>query len=401
MLLAALFWLLLFCTLFSYFLYPFIIFVVSKFYRHRKAEVFDDPPSDSETNTDEEGGGEVSSGIDEPFLSLIITAYNEEHRIREKLENTLEIDFPAERYEIIVASDCSEDDTDKIVKEYADKRVKLVRAQERLGKENAQRTAIDAAKGSIIVFSDVATSIPEDALQKLVVYFDDASVGAVSSEDRFVSQEGEVAGEGAYVKYEMWLRKLESSAAGLVGLSGSFFAARKSICEEWDIHSPSDFNTALNSARAELRAVTAPDVLGFYQDLKDPSKEYTRKIRTVIRGMTALSRHTDVLNPAKFGFFSFQVFAHKLMRWLVPWFLMALFVVSALIATHDIFYGLMFLGQLVFYGLAIAAHYSERIRSNHLIKIIYFFVQVNVALFDAACRFWAGKRMTTWKPSAR
>lgn len=226
-------------------------------------------------------------------------------------------------------------------------------------------------------------------------------VWAVSSEDRFISQDGAVAGEGAYVKYEMWLRQQESKLAGLVGLSGSFFAVRKSLCDEWDIHSPSDFNTALNTAKAGLRAVTAPDVLGFYQDLKDPSKEYQRKIRTVVRGMTGLSRHSEVLNFGRFGFFSFQVLSHKLMRWLTPWFLLATFLTNALIADNSLFYFLTFGVQLAFYGVAVVAHFLPNLQSISIIKLVYFFVQVNIALLDASIKFIAGQRMTTWKPSAR
>lgn len=367
---------------YSYFLYPVLVLVLRRFGGERK----------------ERPGTFVSAELG---ITMIITAYNEKLRIRDKLENALEIDFPKDRLEILVASDCSDDGTDDIVREYADRGVRLVRAEERLGKENAQWAGIQQAKGDIIVFSDVATQIPPDALQKLIAYFDDPSVGAVSSEDRFISQDGGVAGEGAYVKYEMWLRRQESALAGLVGLSGSFFAARKEVCQQWDIHSPSDFNTALNSARLGLRAVTAPDVLGFYQDLKDPSKEYARKIRTVIRGMTALARHPDVLNPAKYQLFALQVFSHKLMRWLVPWFLLGLFLVSGIMAGSHWFYGLAFFAQIVFYALALAAHYHEGLRANPVVKIVYFFVQVNVAIFDASCRFLAGTRMTTWKPSAR
>src|SRR5690606_5281565 len=169
--------------------------------------------------------------------------YNEEARIREKIENTLMVRFDPTRLELIVASDCSDDKTDDIVREYADRGVRLVWSAERLGKENSQRTAIEAARGDVIVFSDVATQIPEDALEKLEAYFQDPQIGAVSSEDRFISKDGSIAGEGAYVKYEMWLRQQESKLAGLVGLSGSFFAARKEVCQIWDIHSPSDFNT--------------------------------------------------------------------------------------------------------------------------------------------------------------
>jgi len=373
-----LFWLLAVLAVYSYFLYPLLLIALR---RVRK-------PSASAVAT----GGEVT-------LSLIVTAYNEAGRIREKIENSLAIDYPG--LEIIIASDCSSDATDSIVQEYADRGVRLVRAAERLGKENAQWTAIQAAAGDILVFSDVATQIPVDALRKLAAYFADASVGAVSSEDRFISQTGEVAGEGAYVKYEMWLRSMESDLAGLVGLSGSFFAARKSVCQQWDIHSPSDFNTGLNCARAGFRAVTAPDVLGFYKDLSDPQKEYQRKVRTVLRGITAIARHPDVLSLSRYGLFAFQVWSHKIMRWGVPWFLVLLFLLNFRLLGSGAFYSLTFLGQLAFYGVAIAAHINASVKSNAIARLIYFFVQVNIGIADATLRFVSGKRMTTWQPSSR
>ena len=377
-----LFWLFGIAAVYSYFIYPLVLrLLVAK--------------AGAKTNV------EIAPPVSPASVSLIITAYNEETRVRAKIENSLQLQFDTAAFEIIIASDCSADATDDIVREYADRGVRLVRAPERLGKEHAQQCAIKEASGDILVFSDVATEIPADAIQKLMRYFNDPGVGAVSSEDRFISQDGAVAGEGAYVKYEMWLRQQESKLAGLVGLSGSFFAVRKSLCNEWDIHSPSDFNTALNTAKAGLRAVTAPDVLGFYQDLKDPSKEYQRKIRTVIRGMTGLSRHAEVLGFGKFGFFSFQVISHKLMRWLTPWFLLAVFLTNALIADSSLFYFLIFGAQLAFYGVAVVAHFLPNLQSISIIKLVYFFVQVNIALLDAGIKFIAGQRMTTWKPSAR
>jgi cellulose synthase/poly-beta-1,6-N-acetylglucosamine synthase-like glycosyltransferase len=377
-----LFWLMAIAALYSYFLYPIALKILVVF-RAPHAILPQGQPAES-----------IS-------MTLIITAFNEEVRIQEKIENSLALNFDKARLEIIIASDCSEDRTDSIVKGYEARGVRLVRADERLGKENAQLAAIKVARGDVLVFSDVATKIPEDALLCLEKYFLDPTVGAVSSEDRFVSQDGTVAGEGAYVKYEMWLRKLESQLSGLIGLSGSFFAARKVVCQEWDIHCPSDFNTALNTVKAGLRAVSAPDVLGYYQDLKDTSKEYQRKVRTVIRGMTGLARHKEVMSFNVFGVFAFQVISHKLMRWLAPWFFMALFVVNAMIVSNSFFYGLVFVGQLIFYGVAVAAHFASQLRDNAMIKIVYFFVQVNIALLDASIKFLSGKRMTTWKPSAR
>jgi glycosyltransferase involved in cell wall biosynthesis len=374
----AFFWLWLLLAVYSYFVYPVLLAALHALIPRRAAVRHAPPP--------------VS-------LTMIVTAYNEQARIRAKIDNTLAIDFPG--LEMIVASDCSSDSTDSIVREYESRRVRLVRAPERLGKENAQLHAIRAAGGDVIVFSDVATQVPADALRKLAAHFADPAIGAVSSEDRFIAQDGAVAGEGAYVRYEMWLRLMESDLAGLVGLSGSFFAARKSVCAQWDIHSPSDFNTALNCARLGLRAVTAPDVLGFYKDLADPQKEYQRKVRTVLRGMTAVARHADVLNVFRFGLFAWQVWSHKIMRWLAPWFLVLVFLTNLLlIGTREI-YVLTLAAQLAFYGAALLAHVSERAKRNAIVRIIYFFVQVNVAVADAFRRLLTGKRMTTWQPSAR
>ncbi|WP_417566817.1 glycosyltransferase family 2 protein [Marinobacter sp.] len=378
MMLKAIFWIAVFGTLFSYFIYPLLLQFLPHRYGakrpHRRLQ-------------------------SDPKVSLIVTAHNEAGRIREKLENCLALDYP--ELEIIVASDASTDDTDSIVLEYGARGVKLARAEERKGKEHAQLQAIKRATGDILIFSDVATFIPEDALGRMVRYFDDPSVGAVSSEDRFVSRDGSIVGEGAYVRYEMWLRGLESDRAGLVGLSGSFFAARRSVCDEWDIYSPSDFNTALNCARHRLVAVTAPDVLGHYQDVADASKEYQRKIRTIIRGLTALSRHLEVLNPFRFGWFSFQVFGHKLMRWAVPWFQVLLFITSILLAGHGVIYTLALLVQILFYGVVMAGHLKPGLRDRTVFKIPYFFVQVNLAIARATIDFLKGRRMTVWTPSKR
>lgn len=370
----------LFGVIYSYFVYPLILFVLSSW-----------RPAGPQSYR-------ASSGVS---VSLIITAHNEEQRIEDKLRNTFELDYPGDLLEIIVASDCSTDRTDEIVASHAGQGVTLVRADQHLGKEYAQWCAIQASKGDIIVFSDVATLIPANALQKLVVLFDDPRVGAVSSEDRFISDDGKLAGEGAYVRYEMWLRALESRLAGLVGLSGSFFAARREVCQQWDTQSPSDFNTALNCARAGFIAISSPEVCGHYKDVKDEKKEYARKIRTVIRGMTALGRHAEVLNPFKYGLFAFQVWSHKVMRWAVPWFMLLLLIVTVFMLGKSWFVNLLLIGQVGFYALALLGMKSEVWRENALVRLIYYFVQVNLALAHAAISYFSGKRMTTWTPSRR
>jgi len=336
-----------------------------------------------------------------PRLSLIITVHNEEGRIYEKLENTLLIDYPKDLLEIIVASDCSSDSTDSIVESFSDNGVRLVRVDERRGKEYAQLRAIRESSGDILVFSDVATRIPGNSLRILALQFEDSQIGAISSEDQFISHDGRIVGEGAYVKYEMWLRRLESERAGLIGLSGSFFAARREVCEKWDIYSPSDFSTALNCAKKGLVAITCPDVVGIYSDVKDPGLEYRRKIRTVVRGVTAITRHPEALNPFRMGLFAFQVWSHKIMRWGVPWFMIMLLVSSLLLAGEGPVYRLALWLQVAFYGVAALGWLFSTLRKYTAIRIIYFFVQTNIALANALLLFLAGKRMTVWIPSQR
>lgn len=377
----SLFWFAVFGSLFSYFIYPFTLILLKKFY-----------PSPLSTK--------ITASETLQSVTFIITAHNEAKQIKDKLDNTLELDRNGLEVQIIVASDFSTDGTDEIVESYADQGVELVRADQHLGKEYAQLCGIRAAKGDIIVFSDSATRLQASALKTLLPYFNNPAVGALSSEDRFLSTNGEVAGEGYYVKYEMWLRELESNCAGLVGLSGSFFAARKEVCEEWDIHSPSDFNTALNACKAKKISISCPDVEGFYPNIKDETKEYQRKLRTAIRGMTGLSRHTEVLNPSKFGWYAYQVWSHKVMRWLVPWF-MIISLLSNFTLLSEPFYIFTLLVQLAGAGIFALASLRPAFRSNSLIKLVYFFYQVNLALAHAAIKFFSGTRMTTWKPSAR
>lgn len=365
---------------YSYFLYPLILKLLPGRKHERDA-------SDNEQS--------YSS------LSLIITAHNEGQRISEKLENSLAIDYPQDLLEIIVASDCSTDATDEIVKSFADRGVRLVRADERKGKEYAQLCAVHGSKGTVLVFSDVATRIPKDALRALAGKFQIPEIGALSSEDRFISNNGELVGEGAYVKYEMWLRRLESDHAGLVGLSGSFFAARRSVCKDWDIHSPSDFNTALNCAKKGLVAITCPEVVGIYRDVKEPGLEYRRKVRTVIRGMTAILRHPEVLDPFRMGLFAFQVWSHKVMRWGVPWFMLLFAAATLSLAGEGLVFRLALWLQVSFYGTAAIGWLSGALRKYSAVRIIFFFVQTNLALAHALILFLAGKRMTVWTPSQR
>lgn len=343
----------------------------------------------------------VLSGIVYPRVSFIITAFNEETRIREKIDNSLQQAYPRERLEIVVASDCSTDKTDEIVLSYAGQGVRLIRASERKGKEAAQKLAVAQTSGDVLVFSDVATRLSPDGIATIVKSFHDPSVGCVSSVDRFVDADGKMSGEGAYVRYEMALRSLESRVNSLVGLSGSFFAARREVCSPWAEDLQSDFNTLLNSVKRGLRGVSDSASIGYYKNISDERREYQRKVRTILRGIAVLMRSLPLLNPFKHGLFAWQLFSHKLCRWLVPFAMIIAFVANGVLAIDSGGYRLLWSCQVLLYVGTLAYVQIERFPLRHALKLPAFFVLVNVSILDAWIRFLKGERIFRWDPSRR
>jgi glycosyltransferase involved in cell wall biosynthesis len=336
----------------------------------------------------------------EPKISLLITAHNEQDRIRAKIENSLILDYDPRRLEIIVASDGSTDGTEAIVATYPE--VKLVRVPQRKGKEHAQKHGILGSSGEILVFTDVATMLDKDALRLLAENFRDSAVGALSSTDRMIGEDGKPSGEGLYVRYEMLLRRLESEVSGLVGLSGSFFAARRSVCAAWAENLPSDFNTVMNCVRLGYRAVSDDAVIGYYKDIKSGQSEFQRKVRTLVRGITAFFANLELLDFRRFGFFSFQLLSHKLMRWLAPVFMILLVpaTLAGMAAGNRMAYAAAAF-QALFYGLALLGFASTAAQGSALVKVPFFFAQVNAAILAAWVRYLRGDRITMWTPSKR
>jgi glycosyltransferase involved in cell wall biosynthesis len=343
----------------------------------------------------------VQKGPIQPPVSFIITAHNEQSRIREKLDNTLQLAYPRDKLQIIVASDCSTDGTDAIVLSYAPHGFQLVRALRRNGKESAQKHALGAASGEILIFSDVATSLEPLAVRRLVENFADPSVGCVSSVDRVIGTNGGGIGEGAYVRYEMLLRSLESSVNSLVGLSGSCFAARRTACDPWREDLQSDFNTVLNSIRHGFRGVSDPQVVGYYRDLASDRQEFSRKVRTIVRGITVLMNNLPLLNPFRYGMFAWQLFSHKLCRWLVPLWLILAFVSNILLATADGLYAILLITQIAFYASGALVLFSIDLPRLSVLKIPAYFLSTNLAIAAAWVKYFRGERFAVWQPSAR
>ncbi len=343
-----------------------------------------------------------------PFISIIIPAYNEEKNISQKIENCLSINYHSDRMEIIIVSDASTDKTDDIVRSFIkktnNKRIRLLRRAKREGKESAQKLGIENAEGNIIIFSDAATLIETDSVLNIVKNFCNPDIGCVSSIDKIITSDGKVSGEGLYVKYEMAIRRLESKVNSLVGVSGSFFAVRKELCNPWPKDLASDFNVVFNVIRAGKKAILDEKAVGFYKDVLDEKKEFERKVRTIIRGITVLSRNLDMLNPLKYGLFSWQLFSHKVLRWISPFLLILLFLCNLYLRCENSLFYTILIFQVIFYIILfivniIPVQYISFL--YYLKKISNYFIGVNLSIIIAWWRFIKGERISMWQPSQR
>jgi glycosyltransferase involved in cell wall biosynthesis len=374
----ALFWFCVVAATYSYFGYPALLLILP----HRKLDA-------------------SAPAVPVRKIAIVVAARNEASKIAEKLANTLELERPGVELDLMVASDASDDATDGIVLAHADKGIRLVRSPARKGKEHAQELAIASTDADLIVFTDAGTILPKDALLHVLEAFRDPTVGAVSSVDRFVSADGSLQGEGAYVRYEMWLRDLETRFYSLVGLSGSFFAARQNVCQTWDDRVQSDFGTALSCVQLGMRAVSDRRVIGYYRNIADTSKEYQRKLRTVTRGMGSLRIRAEVLNVFRYGRFAFEVFSHKIMRWATPWFLLGALGTNVALAIQNSFYQVLLILQLALYLSPVAMRIAPGLRRIGIARIGVYFVEVNVAILHAALLTLSGRTILTWEPSKR
>lgn len=337
----------------------------------------------------------------EPTVTVIITAYNEERDMRAKLDNTLALDYPRDLLEIIVASDCSTDRTDAIAREFAVHGVRLQRQSERLGKTAAQNAAVEQARGEIILFSDATSLYEPDVLRAIVPNFADAEVGCVAGRLVYIDGSDSHVGRGArsYWGYETFLKRHESRAGSLIGASGCLYAVRKSAYVPLYHEACSDFIIATKMVEQGLRAVFEANAVCTEQTNRQSDKELKMRVRIIAQTFTDLWRHRAMLNPVRSGFYGVQLLSHKVMRYLVPFFLMGLFVAAAVLATGSLFYQIMLAAQLAGYACPALAWMLGRVGiRSRLLAFPQYFILANLASLIACYQFLRGERYARWEP---
>ena len=341
----------------------------------------------------------LKKGNNIPKVTLIITAHNEGKIIRQKIENSLSLDYPKEKLEIIVASDGSTDDTDEIVAEYENWGVKLEPLVERRGKTAAQNGAVSKSSGEVIVFSDANAMYARDAIKKLVRNFDDKRVGCVCGELKYTNSSESVAGKGEnlYWKYEKFLKRKENQISSLLGVTGSIYAVRRALYVPLEEYIISDFVGPLKIVRNRHKAVYEPEAISFEKASADMKTEFERKTRIVTRSIRGLFNERELLNPFKYGIFSIQLISHKLLRWTVPLFLIGLFISNLFLWDNGNVYRSLLIFQIVFYLSALVAWVFELIGSQiKLFYIPYYFCMVNSAALIGWFKYLTRQKEVIW-----
>jgi cellulose synthase/poly-beta-1,6-N-acetylglucosamine synthase-like glycosyltransferase len=336
-----------------------------------------------------------------PGVTMIISAHNEERTIRNKLENTINIDYPKDKFEIIVVSDGSSDRTDNIVCEFSNSRVKLIRVLERSGKAHALNIAVPESQGEIIVFADARQSYSKNAIMELVSNFNDPKVGAVSGELYLVNQDGGGVGEGVgmYWKYEKLLRKMESRLYSTSGATGAIYAIRK------ELYRPIPDDTILDDVVIPMNVVLSGYRVVFEENAKaydnvasTAKQELTRKIRTLCGNYQMLFRMLTLLNPFKNKVF-FQFISHKVFRLLIP-FALIFMLISSIFLLQEMFYRIMLILQICLYASASVGHYLSKTKASFISRLFgvpYTFMVLNYAAVAGLYRFITHKQKSTWE----
>jgi cellulose synthase/poly-beta-1,6-N-acetylglucosamine synthase-like glycosyltransferase len=336
----------------------------------------------------------IKNEYDLPSVALIISVHNEYKIIRDKIENSLQLDYPQNKLRIVVASDGSDDGTIDIVREYAARNVVLKAFEKRSGKSATLNRALVGLEDDIVVFSDANAFYRKDAIRKLAYNFKDPEVGCVVGNLTYIDSESNVGkGESLYWRYEAFLNRLESRIKSVLVATGTIFAIRRElyhpVCADVanDFQIPADIASQGFGVVYEREAVATEKVSTFF------TEEFKRKYRIIIRGLTGFSYlRKNSCGKRRI----FQFISRKLLRWWIGPILPVLFAVNLFLVNESLFLGLFVL-QTLFYLLALTGYITGgEPKQSKIFYIPFYFVMVNLAAFSAIVTYISGKRFSVW-----
>jgi len=349
----------------------------------------------------------------EPSVTLLITAYNEEAVLYKKIENSLALEYPKEKLQILIAADGSTDGTQEIVKQFSDLGVELSFVPERSGKIVAMNRAVLKARGDIIVFSDANNMYEPDTLSKLLVPFSDGTVGATTGA-KMIIQDGSDLGsaEGIYWKYESWIKRKETTFSSCIGAVGEILAVRR------DLYIPppknvinDDYFIVLELLKRGYRISYVPEARSFEYVSVQESDEIIRRSRMTSGKYQAIFSFFNLL-PFGRPVLLWQIVSHKYFRAFLPFGFIGAFFTNVVLVSlpsrldsfsttslgHPGVWWFMLGLQLVFYLLAFAP--GKRRVGGLFGKILYipaYLVNSNIAVLKGLYGFLSKKQTNVWK----
>ena len=341
------------------------------------------------------------TGGDTPSVSLVVAAWNEAAVIGGKLANSLALDYPADRLEILVGSDGSDDGTDELVRACRDARVRLLPGPARTGKVNVLNRVIPEARGEILVLSDANTELLPDAIRALVRHFADPSVGCVCGNLRLYYPQLADYEECGYWRYESFLKLREGRRGAVMGANGGLYAIRRELFEALPPDTiVDDFVIAMRCLQKGARVVYDPEAVAREETTEDYAKERVRRVRIAAGNFQSLGLVGSLLHP-RHGFVAYAFLSHKLLRWLVPFFL-ALVFLSNLVLVGRPLYTALFALQLAGYGAAAVGWLlPPRGPAGRIASVARYFVEMNLGLLQGFVRWALRTQKVTWQRTAR
>lgn len=345
-------------------------------------------------------------GVDDAFMprvTVITAAYNESKHIEETVRNKLDQDYPVELLDVLVVSDGSTDETDQIVERIAaeNSRVHLLRQTPRQGKTSGINLAIPEARGDIVIFADANSIYRRDTIRRLVRNFADPQVGYVTGKMVYVNPDGSLVGDGcsAFMRYENALRAAETRIGSVVGVDGGVDGVRRLLYEPMRADQLPDFVLPMSIVEKGYRVVYEPHAFLTEQTLTTEASEYRMRVRVALRALWALWDKRTLLNPFKTGYFAWQLWSHKVLRYMsfVP--LGCAMILNWLLLPTAPIYVVAALGQLCFLSLAIVAAWQLRpAGQTAMARYCYYFALLNWASAVAFFRFIRGQKQVLWQP---
>jgi cellulose synthase/poly-beta-1,6-N-acetylglucosamine synthase-like glycosyltransferase len=339
-------------------------------------------------------------GDGKPFVSVIISAYNEERHLGEKIGNTLSLDYPRDRFEIIVASDGSTDGTVEAAKRFSEQGVRVLDFRENRGKTIVQNESVESSRGEILVFTDAASPINREAVANIVRHFADERVGCVAGSLKYVDTHTNLTTEsqGLYWKYESGIRKTESRLGRLIGVDGPLYAIRRDAYVPLQGNIISDLISPLLVLASGRKVILEEDAVALEDPTRQPHQEIRTRRRITLRALVGLREHKELLNPFRNPVLAAQLFFHKLLRWFVgPLALLNAFACVGL--RNEPLYGPILAGYAVFFLLAGTGYVLDRFgKKGTLFVAPYYFILVNAAATLGIVDFLRRKQAVTWVP---